>query len=347
MVDDVILSVAGRRFSGWQSIDILRSIEQGPHEFELSVVNAWRDIGHRHIQDGDECRVWIDNDLVITGFVDTRAPEYDATNQSLTISGRSRLGDLVDASMLRKEYIGQKLDAIARAECKPFGIEVVVNADVGGAFAKVGRDDGQSPWEFLDYLARVRAVRLISDAHGRLIITRAGTRLAGAKLQLGDNIERASATFSCRERFSEYVVVGKDNDVGFEDAAQTAHVKASARDAGVRRYRPVLIVADDDGPQMDCQAHADWQRNTHFGRNRGIVYTVRGWREKLGGAIWEPNTRVRVIDGYMGIDDERIVTEVRLRIDGNGKYSELQVMPKEAIERVPLPEPKDESEDAF
>jgi len=341
VADDLILSVGGNRYSGWESIDVTRSMEQGPHEFALSVVNPWRDTAHRHIQDGDACRVFIDNDLVITGNVDTRSPEYDATSQSLRIEGRSKLGDLVDASMVGKEYVGQKLDAIVRAECKPFGIDVEVLVDVGAAFAKVRRDDGQSPWEFLDYLARVRAVRLISDALGRLIITRAGTRLASTALRLGDNIEKASATFSCRERFSDYVVVGKNNDTSFDDAAQTAHVKASARDAGVRRYRPVLIVADDDGPQMDCQAQADWQRNTHFGRNRGIVYTVRSWREKPGGQIWEPNTRVRIIDGYMGIDGEQIITEVRLHVGDDGKYAQLQVMPKEAVERVPLPDPKD------
>jgi prophage tail gpP-like protein len=184
-------------------------------------------------------------------------------------------------------------------------------------------------------------VRLVQDAAGNLIITRTGTRLAKAVLRLGDNIERASANFSCRERFSEYLVVGKDNDFTFDDAAQTAHVKASARDAGVRRYRPVLIVADDDGVQMDCQAHADWQRNTHYGRNRGIVYTVRGWRETPGGDIWAPNTRVRVVDGYMGIDGEMIIAEVRLSVGSEGKYTQLQVMPKEAMERVELPEPTD------
>lgn len=346
-MDEVILSVSGRRYSGWQSIDITRSMEQGPHEFSLTVVNAWREGQHRQIQDGDECRVYIDNDLVITGFVDSRTPEYDATSQTLTISGRSRLGDMVDASLLEKEYAGQTLDAIARAESKAFGIEVVVATDVGQPFAKVRRDAGQSPWEFLDYLARVRAVRLISDAQGRLIITRAGSRLAAAALRLGDNIERASANFSCRDRFSEYIVVGKNNSVDFDDAVQTAHVKASAKDSGVRRYRPIVIIADDDGQPMDCQAHADWQRNTHYGRNRGIVYTVRGWREKPGGEIWTPNTRVRIDDGYMGIADERVIVDVRLKIDANGKYSELQVMPKEAVELMALPEPKtnDEGED--
>lgn len=347
MADDVLLRVAGNIYNGWESVEILRSMEQGPHEFELSVVNAWRTSGHRHIQDGDLCRVSIDNDLVITGFVDTRAAEYDATSQRLDISGRSKLGDLVDASLLDQEYNNQTLDAIVRKECEPFDIKVAVATDVGSAFKRVRRDAGQSPWEFLDGLARVRAVRLVSDAEGNLIITRAGTRLAAVGLQLGVNIEKASANFSCRDRFSDYIVTGKDNDVGFDDAEQTAHVLAKSRDAGVRRYRPVVIIADDDGRQMDCQAHADWQRNTHYGRSRGMVYTVRGWREKPGGQLWEPNTRVRVDDDYMDIHGELIVAEVRLTVDRNGKVAQLRVVPREAVERVPLPEPKIDGEDAL
>lgn len=345
MADEVLLRVAGNIYSGWQSAEILRSIEQGPHEFKLTVVNAWRTSGHRHIQDGDVCRVSIDNDLVITGFVDEHAPDYDATSQTLNISGRSKLGDLVDASLLDQEYNNQSLDAIARAECEPFGINVIVATDVGAAFKRVRRDAGQSPWEFLDGLARVRAVRLVSDAEGNLIIARAGTRLAAVGLKLGANIEKASANFSCRERFSDYIVVGKNGDTDFDDAEQTAHVMAKAKDAGVRRYRPVVIVADNDGRQMDCQAHADWQRNTHYGRGRGIVYTVRGWREKTGGQIWEPNTRVRVDDDYMNIHGELIIVEVRLTIDRDGKISQLRVMPREAIERTPLPEPKVDGSD--
>lgn len=346
MADEVRLRVAGNIYTGWKSAEIFRSMEQGPHEFELVVVNAWRTTGHRHIQDGDVCRVSIDNDLVITGFVDTRAPEYDAENQSLTISGRSKLGDLVDSSLLDQEYNNQTLDAIARAECKPFGINVIVSTDVGAAFKRVRRDAGQSPWEFLEGLARVRAVRLVSDESGNLIITRAGSRLAAVPLVLGENIEKASANFSCRERFSDYIVVGKDNDVSFDDAEQTAHVMAKSRDVGVFRYRPVVIISDDDGRQMDCQTHADWQRNTHYGRGRGIVYTVRGWREKPGGQIWAPNTRVRVLDRYAGIDGELIISEVRLTVDSSSKYAQLRVVPREAMERVPLPEPVVDGDDA-
>lgn len=337
-MDDLILSIDGNRFSGWETVAITRSMEQGPHEFELQLTNTWRSTNHRAIKTGLSATLHCDNDLIITGFIDDVDPEYDGERQTLVVRGRSKLGDLVDCSTLGKQFNNQKLDAIARTICKPFGIEVVVNTDVGAAFETVRLDDGQSPWEFLDYLARIRAVRLMEDQYGRLLITRAGTTLAKTALVLGKNIERASGNFSARDRFGEYVIVGK-NGTSFSDTEDTVHVQAKSIDKHVKRYRPIVIIADDDGPQTDCQAQADWQRNTHYGRAQGIVYQIRGWRDS-GGAIWTPNQRVRIDDGYMDINEERMIVEARLHVNERGRYTELRVVPKEALELVPLPEPK-------
>lgn len=341
MADELILAVDGKRYTGWETVLITRSIEQGPHEFELQLTNDWRGSAHRRIAAGAEITLWLDNDLTITGFIDEINAEYDATRQSLVVRGRSKLGDLVDCSTLAKQYQNQRLDAIARDICKPFGIDVIVATDVGKPFASVTKDTGQSPWEFLDYLARVRAVRAMGDEYGRLVLTRAGNALAGTALELGKNIERASGQFSERERFGEYLVTAKDSDA--IDATDTVHVQARSRDANVRRYRPMVIVAEDDGSASDCQTRADWQRNTQYGRGQQIVYTVRGWRDEAG-KMWRPNTRVRIKDGYQNIDDVRQITEVRLHCDEQGKYTELQIMPREAIELAPLPEPEDDEQ---
>jgi prophage tail gpP-like protein len=339
-MDDIILCVDGNRYSGWERIVITRSMEQGPHEFELELTNAWRATGHKRVRAGFTTEIYCDADLVISGFIDDVAPEYDAEQQTLVVKGRSLLGDLVDCSLVGKQFAGLKLDDIARAICKPFGIKVVVLTDVGAAFSNAKLDDGQSPWEFLDSLARIRAVRLM-DIDGSLVLTRAGTELSQTALVLGENILKASGQFSARERFGEYLIVGK-NGSSWGDTASTVHVQARSNDDKVRRYRPVVIVADDDGAHQDFQRQADWTRNTHFGRGEQIVYTVAGWRD-ADNKIWSPNTRVRVVDGYQDINEERMIVEARLYQDEQGKRSELMVMPREAIELVPLPEKKDKS----
>ncbi len=338
-MDELTLVIDGNRFTGWETILITRSMEQGPHEFELQLTNAWRLSSHRHIREGFEATLYCGNDLVITGFIDDVNPDYDAQKQTLVVRGRSKLGDLVDCSTLAKQFKNQTLDAIAREICKPFGIDVVVDTDVGKPFESVTKDDGQAPWEFLDYLARIRAVRLMGDERGRLVLTRAGNELAKTELVLGKNIERANGNFSSRERFGEYLVVAK-NGASYDSHNDTVHVQAKAADLHVRRYRPIAIVADDDCTRGDCQSQADWQRNTHFGRGNQIVYTVRGWRD-AGANLWTPNTRVPISDGYMGINEERLIVEVRLHLDEGGQYTELQVMPREAMELIALPEPKE------
>ena len=343
-MDEVVLSVGGTRFEGWESVAISRSMEQGPHDFELALTNTWRSLRHREIRAGESVRLSIGNDVVISGDIDDLQPDYDAERVQLAVAGRSRLADLVDCSTVGKSFSRQSLDAIARAICEPFGIEVVVSIDAGAAFANVVLDEGQSPWEFLDYLARVRGVRLMGDESGRLIITGPGNRLAARPLVLGDNIVSGRGQFTFRSRFAEYLVVSRNGDTYLGDAESTTSIAGKAADMGVRRYRPTVIVADDDCTPAECQAQAEWQRNTAWGRGQSVVYTVRGWREQPGGQVWTPNTRVMVDDPYMGVKEERLLVEVRLLLDDQGQRSELMVMPREAMLRKPLPEPKSEDE---
>lgn len=341
-MDELALHLDGHRHYGWQTVSITRSMERAPFDFELTLTNRWRESQHRRIRAGMACKVWLDDDLVIDGFTDEIQPEYDAENQSLIVAGRSRLADLVDCSTAAKTYTEQTLDAIARDVCKPFGIEVVVNADVGAAFKKLTKDEGQSPWEFLEYASRMRAVRLMGDAQGRLVITGPGQRLAETPLILGENVRRASGNFSFRNRYSDYLVYATSGEV-FGSAADTSHPQARSRDTQVRRYRPMTIVSDADAQSADCKTQADWHRNTAYGRSQTVVYTVRGWREKPGGPIWMPNTRVKVRDEYAGVEGERILVEARLILDDKGRTSELLVMPKEALSIEPLPEPDAEA----
>lgn len=340
MADELILGVGGQRFAGWQSASILRSMERGPHLFELRLSNRWRASQHRAIRAGESARLFCGNDLLLTGFIDSVSHEYDDETQSIRIAGRSALGDLVDCSAIGREFVGQRLDAIARELARPFGIEVAVAADIGAAFPRVRLDEGQSPWEFIELLARIRGVRVLGDAQGQLQICSAGSRLAGVPLVLGDNVQIARAELSCRERFSEYHLVAKNGDVRLDiDATQIAHINASAIDPHIKRHRPLTIVADEDCNRADCLVQAEWQRNIRYGRGQRLLYNVRGWREGRAGNVWEPNTRVQVNDAYLGLRQELLLVEVRLLLDEEGRYSELVAMPRQAMAREPLPEP--------
>lgn len=344
MSDTLILVVDGTPHYGWTRLTVGRSIERGPHEFEVSMTNRWgaaESTSPRTVLAGMPVQVLVNEDLVMTGYIDDVDPEYDDKNHSITVRGRSKLGDLVDCSTEGKQFKGMSLLAIAKTLCEPFGIAVNADSSVQDVatqqFTQTKTlDVGQPIWEFLEELARTRAVLLTSDANGNLLITRAGTGRADVALVLGQNIKSASGSFSHRELFSDYTVTAQQ-----PDAVQLEGVDVSqpiGRATGSGRHRPFVVSADESADVAGCKTRAEWQRNVHYGRSQGVVYTVSGWRQTPEGRLWAPNEIVTVDDAWSGIDSDLLIAETRLTLGGQGSTTEIRVMPKEAFDLVPVPE---------
>ena len=345
--DDVILSVNGSRYMGWQSGRIVRSIERGAHAFDLSLTQSWQTGVAKvtAVKMGDAAEIHIGNDLVISGYVDVVLPSYDDKTHTVMISGRSKIGDLIDCSNTRKQYKSQTLLQIAKAECKPFNINVTTQADIGKAFTHTPtRDAGESIFEFLEQLARYRGLRLTSTPEGNLVFIQAGKSYAQTALVLGKNIKKGKGNFTYQDMFSDYTVLAQQPAGGFSLSAEAiAGPKATVKDLRINRFRPKVIQSQQPGDIQDCKNRAQWQRNTHYGRGRGVIYTVTAWRQKPKGPLWQANDLVQVNDVFIGINGERLITEVQFIIDDEGRRTEIKVMPKAAFEMHDLPEPKTET----
>lgn len=337
-MSDVVLKINGGIYRGWTTIKIRRSLEQVADTFNLGVTDnrsgALAD--QKKIKSGDLCEIWIDDDKVITGFVDNVGMSYDNASRSITVSGRSKAGDLVDCSFLGKQFKNRTLLQIAEELCAPFGLSVISETDTGASFKKQAIEEGQPFFEFIESLARVRAVRLVSNPDGDLVFVRTGNDRVSTPLRLGDNILSASASFSSREQFSEYLIKGQRPGSEQDWGASAADVQVKISGDRVARYRPKVMMIDGPADLSDCRNRGEWQRNTAFGRSRSVVYTVRGWRHSKG--LWAPNNIVSVSDPWLEIEADRLVVTVDYSLDDKGERTELQVMPKEALDLIALPD---------
>jgi prophage tail gpP-like protein len=340
-MSSIVLKANGIVHSGWKSITVQRSLEQLADTFSLTLSERWADNDRpRSIKVGSPCEIVIDDEKVITGYVDDVYPNYDAETHDIEIVGRSALGDLVDCSLeddKLNQLKDQTLDQLARRVCKPFGIEVIVATDLGKPFKSPTIEAGQSPFEFLEQYARSRAVRMVSDRDGNLVLTRTGTERIRTSLELGKNILIASGEFTLRDRFDKYTILGQGagGDLGF--GPSTSESKGTSTDSRVPRHRPMVSTAEGSVNNDDLKKRAQWERNTRFGRSQAIVYTVLGWRHADG--LWQPNTLVPVKDHYLDIDGDRLIVGVQFIMDEDGQRTELQVMPEEAFDLIELPEP--------
>lgn len=347
---DVHLKLGGEVFGGWTRIRVMHSIESVADTFELTLTERWDEQSQpRPLRAGMACELWIGDDRLVTGYVDEALPGYDAENHTIAVTGRSKAGDLVDCSLAAQpgrplQWKQQTLLEIARTLAGRFGITVSAETDAGEPFKLEALEPGETVWDFLEGLARRRAVRIVSAPDGNLVIARAGTGRIDTPLRLGGNIRAASGRFSTRERYSDYIVQAQQTGDDWNSGEASAHLQGTATDEALRRlgrYRPLTVLADGPSTAADCRRRAEWQRNTAFGRGQGVVYTVTGWRH--AGGLWTPNRLVHVNDPWLGLDGDRLIMSAQFLQDDAGRRTELRVMPPEAADLVALPDPEQEA----
>lgn len=344
MSEPVTLQVGSREYRGWTAISIHRTLEAAAGSFSISLTEKW---GHRTepwpIMPGDECEVRLGDDRAVLGYVDAAAPSFDANRHELKVDGRDRTGDLVDCSAVQDpgEWKDVPLDTLTAELAEPFGVPVTAAVEVGEPFRAFKLQPGETAWEAIERACRQRGLLATSDAAGGLVLTRRSTSRAGTKLVQGGNIKSAEASLSHEDRFSQYIVKGTQPGTDHISGASAAAVSGSATDAGIARYRPLVVMAETAVNQGAAQQRAEWEATVRAGRSATASITVQGWRQS-GGALWAPNLLVTVRSPMLRVDGDMLITGVRYELDQrSGATATLDLARPDAFE----PKPEVESDE--
>ena len=240
MPDEVVLSIAGKKYAGWTEARIQRGIEQVSGQFSLTVSDRWP--GQETawpIRPGDACTLSVDGAVVITGHVDDVFPQFDANGHAIQVYGRDAVGDLIDCSAALRpgRWENRTLTQIAADICRPFGIAVAATADVGPVFSVFAVQPGESAFEAIERACRFRGVLPVSDGRGGLLLTGPSAERLAVALVQGENILAASAALSSRDRFSAYTALGQSAGSDSSTPDQNASPAGRATDPGVTRHR--------------------------------------------------------------------------------------------------------------
>ena len=389
-VNQVRLVVSGAEFSGWMKIRIEAGIERQARSFEFSVTDRWPGSGSppafltRRIQPFDACQVFIGNDLVLTGFVDATPIQYDGNRVTVTIRGRSKTCDLVDCSPVDQgtspKYAGgllwadvkgkngktgtvvkpaashsnvwrnAKLEVIAAALAAPYGVRVLTEIDTGSPMLEHQVQVGETVFESIDRLMRLRHVLSTDNEKGDLVLIDVGSAgNATTSLELGKNIREGRSELDFKSVMSRYVVkgqrAGNDDDFGQEanevegdddqEAAfeggtteSGAPLTSSVLDARSKRFRVLVLKQMGQADAGTCQDRALYERAHRAAKALETIYTVAGWRQE-DGSLWIPNLRVRVRDPLIGFDQTMVIAEVHYELDEHGLRCQLRVGPPE------------------
>ncbi len=329
-MSNVKLTVNQKEYAGWKTARVTRSIESISGSFELSVSEKWanQDIPWP-IAEEDECTLKIDDTVLITGYVDRRTISYDATDHSLTVSGRDRTGALVDCSALldKWEFKNVQVQTLAARVCDPLDIRVTVQARLGQAefpkVAKLSIDPGDSSFEVIEKACRLAGVLPVSDGVGGLLLTRAGTARAATALVEGQNILAATADFDCSTRYRHYLVLGQHKGTDEFSGAPAATIKGTSEDLNVRRIARSLVIRPEGNVTSElAKRRAQWEAAIRAGRADSVMVTVQGWTQS-NGVLWPINALVPLRSPMLGIDGDMLITEATYSIDEGGTTTTL------------------------
>jgi len=350
------LRVGGMVYGGWKSVSVRTGIEQIAGIFELAITERWPNQPTQWaIPPGESCAVEYGDEVLITGYVDAVAVNYDASQHEIKVTGRDRTGDLVDCSAPSLAFSNLSLMQIAEKLCKPFGVTVIDETTAAvrpgkpravKALPKQAVQNGETVHRALEKLARIEGVLLASDGLGGLIITRAG--LAGqcdTVLEFGKNILAASFEHSHAALYSEITVKGQASaaaaaQYGVVDAQPKGVVKRStlastAGNSQINRYRPLIIVAETQADGRRCQNRAAWEAGNREAKARKVSVTVQGWRETADGPLWRINKRVRVVCPWMRLDEWWVIAAIDYKLDESGTTAELSLVSAGALDVLP------------
>lgn len=346
MPDEIVLVVRNRRYGGWKSVRVTRSIESLAGSFELDVSDRWADQNEPWpIAEEDKCRVEIVPEgellgtVVIDGFVGKRRLSASGDSRTLSYPGRDRAAQLVDCSAIPDRWTFRNVTLLefAQALADPFSVRVTVQP--GLVLAKRARlvvQPGDTVYEAIARAARDAQVLLVSDARGGIQITRAGSSRA-TSLTEGKNILAGDVEYDGDDRFYRYVVTTQM--AGTDEASgQATRIRAEATDEGVRRQNRVLMIRPENGIGVaDARRRADWEARTRAARSEQVSITVQGWTQP-DRTLWPVNALVRVrAPRMLGVDGDLLISQVEHSIGNEGgRVTQLRLVRPDAF----TPEPR-------
>ena len=343
--DKLTLGINGRTYAGWEMARVTRGIGRLATDFMVQVARdrAWR------IDVFDTCTLAIDDETILTGYVEEVAPQIHPVIHTVQIAGRSKVADLLDCAqdVPGGQFAGYSLAAIARAFAGTYGIAVVDQSDglADATFADATVQRGETDFAFLQRLGNLSGVLLTDNAAGNLVLATVGTARAAGRLAEGENIGAATARLSGRHRYSEYIVKGQHalgagpsqdysgaggiTTPAAAPAVQT-QMRAVAYDKGVPRFRPRVVLAESMLTGAGLQLRANWIAQVNVGRATQAEVTVAGWRQP-DGSLWQVNQIVPVDAPALGVQQDLLVVQTEFALSAyEGRQTRLHLAPIEA-----------------
>lgn len=296
---------------------------------------------------GDSCKVSVDGETVLTGFIEVIDVSYDDDSHTINVSGRDKTGDLADSTIdtipdISGENLTLKLlierviksleldlQVIDEVEPEPFNVAVDIAAP----------EPGDNAFQFIEGYARKRQVLLTSNADGNIVIaSNSETNAIGAVQHIigatDNNVLSANFSFDTTGRFNLYKIKSSLNptslnNAGDTDLASLVNQRGGVFDIDIRTGRQLILISETSLSNAECERRAKWEADIR--KARGLLYsaTVEGFRS--GNELWQINRLYQIVDDFVGKEETMLCNSISFNYDlDSGSTTELGFVGRKA-----------------
>lgn len=308
---------------------------------------------------GEACKVIVEGETVLTGFIEVVAVDYDGSNHNITVSGRDKTADLLDSTIDQLDDIrgdGLTLKALIEKVIGQLGLDIQVIDEVNpdpynGAEDIAAPEPGDNAFQFIEKYARKRQVLLTSNGDGNIVIaSNSGQNAEGAVQHIigaeDNNVIASSFSYDTTGRFNAYKISSGLNPValnlaGDTDLASLVNQGAGVFDSDIRAGRQLIIISESPFSDGNCQDRAKWEADIR--RARGLVYSATVPAFKVGGDsgdLWQINRIYQIVDDFVGKIEPMLCNSVTFTFDvETGRNTNLGFVGQKAYTLFLEPDP--------
>ncbi len=313
---------------------------------------------------GESCTIVVDDELVMTGFIENVTGTYTAGSHVIIVSGRDKTADVLDSSINIMDDIRAPvtLKQIIEKVIEHIGADIaVVDAASPEPFNKaediVAPQPGDNAFQFIEGYAQKRQVLLTSNAEGNIVITNSEATPSGGVLQnaLGgnsNNIVASSWAYLANGLYNKYIQKGQLDPVALSFGGSTSSdgvvsQQGEAVDDSIRAGRQLVTTPDKGFSQAQLQSRAEWSKKIRQGRSVSYSCDTQGFQNSAG-ALWTVNTLVSIFDDFADIDRDLLLNSIQFSYSGRGSISLLTFVEADAYElQLNEPKPVGSNQDSF
>lgn len=341
--EDIELVINGNSYKGWQGVTVTMAMDALARGFQLQMSYDERGNFPDLVPD-QTVEIYVNGFKRITGYIDDIDSQKTPQGHSRVISGRSITRNLVDSSIHIKtnQLNNLTLEELCRRFCEktPLNIKVINEAGALPKIPVVRWSDGARWGRVMQDEARKIGVTIRDDEHGNIVLTRPRTQASrgaiaegsGGKELSDSNIENWRVVRSAQERFSHYVVKGRENP---KDGRAGNQKLGEAQDEGIKSFRPIIIKAEGDVTNAIAKQRALFESQRRLGLSYQVSVTVSGWRHQSDGEPWDVDELVPVSIPTEGISQNLVSRRVTHRKSQSGSVTDIDFVDP----RTFLPEP--------